>query len=75
MVSGQLDPKWSDRLGGMRIAPLSKSPTDRPVTVLEGLITDQAQLSGILNTLSDQRLSLISVELMENNTNQQTNPG
>lgn len=70
MVTGYLDSEWSERLGGLQIDSLAESDHDHPVTVLQGLISDQAQLSGILNTLSDLRLSLVSVELMESDSKQ-----
>lgn len=65
VVSGLLDPEWSDRLGGLRIEPLPGCDADAPATVLEGRIRDQAQLSGILNTLYEMRYTLISVELLK----------
>lgn len=64
-VAGTLDPDWSDRLGGLRIEPQSGDTSGQPVTVLEGPLRDQAQLSGVLNTLFDLRHILVGVELME----------
>ena len=60
-VQGILDESWSDRLGGMAIATVSKSE-ESPVTMLSGYILDQAALLGILNTLYNLRLPLLSVE-------------
>ena len=68
MVAGALDPDWSDRLGGLRIESRSEATTDHPITVLQGLVPDQGMLSGVLNTLYDLRLPLLSVELIEDNT-------
>lgn len=66
MVLGALDQAWTDRLAGLRIATQCESTSDPTVTVLQGLVQDQAQLTGILNTLNDQRLPLLSVELLKN---------
>ena len=62
-VQGSLDASWSDRLGGMRIT------TDRreghaPLTTLVGPLRDQAALLGVLNSLYDLHLPLVSVERM-----------
>ena len=65
IVQGVLAANWSDRLGGMRIESLSGDGRCPTVTVLEGLILDQAQLSGVLNTLYDLRLPVLSVECLE----------
>lgn len=43
----------------------SEKEGDHPVTVLEGKVKDQAELSGILNTLYDQQLSLLSVKCLD----------
>ena len=60
-VQGILDENWSDRLGGMAIATVS-TPEESPVTMLSGYILDQAALLGVLNTLYNLRLPLLSVE-------------
>ena len=53
-VQGKLDAKLADRLGGMQITEVCK--TDQgPETILVGRILDQASLSGILNSLYEQR--------------------
>jgi hypothetical protein len=63
-VQGYLDSTWSNRLGGMAVA--TEPPADRPpVTVLAGRLADQAALSGVLNTLYDLHLPLLSVENMD----------
>lgn len=63
-VSGLIDPKWSDRLGGLHIEPETGSQLKNTATVLEGQVQDQAQLSGILNALYDMHCTLLSVELL-----------
>jgi len=63
-VQGHLDSSWSDRLGGMAITgdTSAEQPT---VTILVGHLADQAALSGILNTLYDLHLPLLSVENLD----------
>jgi hypothetical protein len=58
-VQGQLRPNWSDRFGAMQI---SSPETDSTVTVLLGNVSDQAELAGILNTLHELHLPLLSVQ-------------
>jgi hypothetical protein len=60
-VQGILDERWSDRLGGMTIHATGHED-ETPVTSLEGRLLDQAALCGVLNTLHDLRLPLLSVE-------------
>ena len=56
-VEGQLDPSWSDWLGGFTILPQSDDST-----LLVGPIVDQAALQGILNQLYGMNLDLLSLE-------------
>jgi hypothetical protein len=56
-VKGQLDPSWSDWLGGFTILP-----QDDDSTLLIGSIVDQAALQGILNKLYGMNLNLLSLE-------------
>ena len=62
-VEGFLDKKWSARLGGLRITA-SKAGDQKSVTVLEGLMRDQAELAGVLNTIYQRHLTLMSVECL-----------
>lgn len=62
-VQGQLDQSWSDRLAGMAITASSQGD-EPPVTVLEGWLPDQAALAGVLNTLYELHLPLLSVEIL-----------
>ncbi len=65
VVGKQLSPTWSDRLAGMEITTGEEHPSQAMVTRLEGVIQDQAQLSGLLNALYDMGLPLLSVETLE----------
>ena len=59
-VQGRIDPNWSDRMAGMqiRIAPEQTTP---PITTLEGEVSDQAALLGVLNSVYELHLPIISV--------------
>ena len=65
-VQGHLDDDWSDRLGGMVV---TRAYTDKkhPLTILVGHLADQAALSGVLNTLYDLRMPLLSAEIVNEN--------
>jgi len=56
-VKGNLDPQWSDWFDGFAIEP---QPNDE--TSLTGLAADQAALHGILTTISNLGLPLLSVQ-------------
>jgi len=62
-VQGRLDDSWSDLLGGMRI--ITDTTQERQVTILTGHLPDQASLSGVLNTLYDRHVPLLSVENLD----------
>ena len=64
-VQGRLDSTWSDRLGGMAI--ISDMAAKPSVTIIEGDVVDQAELSGVLNTLYELHLPLLSVENLDEN--------
>ena len=62
-VEGHLTESWSDRLAGMRIT--SRTRLDQTtVTTLVGRLRDQAELSGVLNSLYDLHLSIQKVEVV-----------
>jgi hypothetical protein len=63
-VQGKLDEKWSDRLGGMGIT-VDRSSGQSPVTTLEGRLRDQAALAGVLNTLYELHLQVLSVVCLD----------
>jgi hypothetical protein len=60
-VVGKLDENWSNRLGGLMITS-SILNNQRVITTLKGNLIDQAALFGVLMTLYDLRLPLLSVE-------------
>ena len=61
-VLGFLDESWSEKLGSMRIAVCSLKDQEGPVTELVGQVRDQAALAGVLNSLYELHLTLVSVE-------------
>jgi hypothetical protein len=60
-VQGWLDPAWSERLEGMTLYQ-TKSEEPGPITSLQGELFDQAALAGVLNTLYQLHLTIISVK-------------
>ena len=63
-ILGTLDKKWSDYCGGMAIEHTIVLQ-QYPATILTGILTDQAALIGILNSLYDLGCPIISVECVE----------
>ena len=61
VVQGRLEELWSDRLGGLKIT-IHTQQENCTLTELSGEVLDQAALFGVLNTLYDLRLPLVSVE-------------
>jgi len=60
-VQGHLRPDWSDRFGAMQMIT-SLPEANNATTVLKGHVSDQAELAGILNTLYELHLPLLSVQ-------------
>jgi len=63
-VHGFLDKSWSERLGGLRIST-SSLKDQGPVTMLAGQVRDQTELAGVLDTLYELHLTLLSVEHLD----------
>ena len=63
-VEGHLAESKSDRLAGMRIATRERID-QTSVTTLVGRLRDQAELSGVLNSLYDLHLSILKVEVVD----------
>jgi len=62
-VIGHLNESWSERLAGLHITT-SSSEDKEPIAELVGQLRDQAELAGVLNTLYEMHLSLLSVEYL-----------
>ena len=64
-VVGRLDESWSERLSGLTILSYNSMLKDgMDVTTLTGKLQDQTALVGVLNTLYNLRLPLLSVEYL-----------
>jgi hypothetical protein len=63
-VQGRIDPAWSDHLEGMAIHPAAVE-AGPPVTTLEGELSDQAALAGVLNTLYELHLPILLVTCLK----------
>jgi hypothetical protein len=62
-VRGRIPANWSNRLEGMTI--VLENPPARPAcTTLEGELSDQASLYGVLNALYSLHLPVQSVECL-----------
>jgi hypothetical protein len=61
-IQGQLDETWTDWFNGMAITMHGN------VTTLRGMIKDQAALRGILVKIWDLNLTLIAINIIENET-------
>jgi hypothetical protein len=61
IVKGRIDQLWCEDLGGMDIR--IESPENEPaITILNGLVRDQAELMGIMNSLYELHMTVLSVE-------------
>jgi hypothetical protein len=59
-VQGRIDKNWAGFLDGMLIL-LTTEEASPPVTTLEGELSDQAALLGVLNSLYELHLPILSV--------------
>ena len=64
-AAGYLSPDWSGRFGSMQVISSQPADGDRALTVMQGRVHDQAELAGILNTLYELHLSLLSVQCLK----------
>jgi hypothetical protein len=60
-VCGHLEEKWSDQLGGLQITATHGSDGQQE-TILMGRLVDQGALTGVLNTLYELHLPVMSVQ-------------
>ena len=64
-VQGRLDETWSDRLAGMGIMNSWSSRDKKPLTLLVGSLCEQAELVGVLNSLYELHLPILTVEILK----------
>lgn len=62
-VRGELSPTMSDRLEGMKIENTFRKD-GRAESVLEGRLGDQSALAGVLNTLYELHLPVVSADCL-----------
>ncbi len=63
-IQGKLNEKWADRIEGMNVTSGDGVPGSED-SILVGRIRDQAALSGILNTLYELHMPVLSVECLD----------
>ena len=61
IVKGRIDPLWSEDLGGMDIR-IQAREYEPAITMLTGQVQDQAELMGIMNSLYELHMTVLSVE-------------
>ena len=71
-VEGVVSENWSDHFGDMRISTRTRKDNSI-VTTLVGRVRDQAELSGLLNSLYDYHLPILSVDLLPENNDTHRN--
>ncbi|MBE0409636.1 MAG: hypothetical protein IBX69_07885 [Anaerolineales bacterium] len=59
-VNGEIDPGWSDWLGCLSVRSFTTRNGKR-LTLLTGTIPDQTALRGIMNSIWDLNLELVSI--------------
>ena len=59
-VKGRLDENWSDWLTGLDVE-FDANATGTPISTLTGSIVDQAALLGLLRTLHNMHLTVLSI--------------
>ena len=63
-VAGDISTSWTEKLGGMQIT-VQRNKDQEPVSILIGQMNDQSALSGVLSTLYDNHLTIISVKTLD----------
>ena len=64
IISGKIDPTWSDRLEDMAICQAT-TEAGHLITTLQGKLSDQAALAGVFNTLYELHTTVLSVVRLE----------
>ena len=60
-VKGRIDQLWFEDLGGMDIR-IEGQEDETAITILSGQVRDQAELIGIMNSLYELHMPVLSVE-------------
>jgi hypothetical protein len=61
VVQGTVPESWADRLAGMKVTTARSSACHQRST-LEGVLKDQADLNGVLETLYRLHLTIVNVQ-------------
>lgn len=69
-VDGEIGKGRADTFGDMHITTRTRKDNSI-VTLLVGRVRDQAELSGLLNSLYENHLSILSVELLDDDEGNQ----
>ncbi len=64
-AEGFLNPDWAGRFGSMHVTSSPPAEGDHALTIMQGRVHDQAELAGILGTLYELHLSLLSVQYLK----------
>lgn len=59
-VEGVISADWSERIRGMEVR-LMQGENNKPISILTGEVADQSALAGMLKTLFEFHLSVLSV--------------
>lgn len=65
-VQGELGDEWSSRLAGMQIT-VERKKEGKPINIITGRLSDQSAFSGIMNTLYELHLTVLSVKMLDVN--------
>ena len=68
-VRGRIDPSWLGRISGM--ATTESLEDGEVITTLVGSLADQAALSGVLNTLYELHLPVLSTEWLDESSREE----
>ena len=63
-VEGVLKENWSEKFQGLKIS-IERSLSGKPVSVLTGKINDQSALAGLLDTLYNFNMTILSVNMLK----------
>lgn len=67
VVDGLVEEGMSEFLAGMQIESTDRSDGSS-ITTLTGLIADQAELAGVVNSIYELHLSILSIEVLPEQT-------
>ena len=63
-IQGRLEERWSHWFDDMDISFRKRQTSGPTVTILSGMVADQAALHGLLNRIRDLGIPLLSVQLV-----------